>query len=72
MAKNRLISKEASESNRTLIGRLYILMLNIEESLIAAGAKPGEDYTYNDLMNHAIKLYTAGKDIEMPGLEIPS
>ena len=47
-------------------------MLNIEESLIAAGAKPGEDYTYNDLMDHATKLYTAGKDIKMPGLEIPS
>jgi hypothetical protein len=72
MTKNRLIPQEASESNKTLIGRLYILMLNVEESLITAGAKPGEDYTYNDLMDHAIKLYTAGKDIEMPGLEIPN
>lgn len=72
MSKDRLIPREASESNKTLIGRLYILMFNIEESLITAGAKPAEDYTYNDLMEHAIKLYTSSEDIEMPGLEIPN
>lgn len=71
MSDDRLIPREATVSKEAVSGRLFILMMNIESSFKLAGANPGEDYSYTDLMDYAIQLYTSSEDLEIPGLEHP-
>lgn len=57
MPKNRLISHDITVSTDAVSDFLYVLMLNIEDALQLAGAKPEKDYTYKDLMNFASQIY---------------
>lgn len=39
--------------SQDLSDELYAIAFNIEQTLLSAGATPGKDYTYLDLMNLA-------------------
>lgn len=44
MSKDRLIPIDATVSKDTVSDILYVLMLNVEEALRVASAKPRKDY----------------------------
>lgn len=55
MSKERLIKTTLQEHDlKDLSSGLVVIMKNIEAAFIAAGAVPNKDYTYNDLMTHAL------------------
>ena len=59
------------EYDHALLGEaLPMLMANIEDGLVLAGAKPGEDYTHRDLYEGAMRLIgISWKRGKGPGLD---
>ncbi|EGM2351919.1 hypothetical protein IRP30_001909 [Salmonella enterica] len=56
--KRRLIKRYKEVDTRDLGDALLCVAACIEDSYIQAGAEPGKDYTYNDLMNLAMRYVT--------------
>ena len=46
----RLVKQVSSVPQEALEDLLYVMMSNVEDALRTAGAKPGKDYTYRDLL----------------------
>ncbi|HAF2461218.1 TPA: hypothetical protein G9F28_004920 [Salmonella enterica] len=56
--KRKLIKRYKGVDIRDLCDALLTVAACIEGSYIQAGAEPGKDYTYNDLMNLAMRYVT--------------
>ena len=63
-SRDRLVVSYENYDINTLTDLLSILMRDIEDALMQCGAVPGEDYTYNDLMNWSIAINTSNKNKE--------
>lgn len=46
----RLVRRLDDFDSNNLADMVYLALLNVEEGLISAGANPGKDYTYQDLL----------------------
>ncbi|OIN39412.1 hypothetical protein AO411_2024920 [Salmonella enterica subsp. enterica serovar Sarajane] len=57
--KKKLIRRYEAVGVDDLGDALLCVAACIEDSYIQAGAEPGKDYTYNDLMNLAMRYVTA-------------
>lgn len=56
----RLIVEQPKDSLTTYgVNRLPKLAFDIESAVIKAGGKPGTDYTFKDIMEWAVAVYTA-------------
>ena len=53
MSKQRLIEAFANIDPSTMEDFTLAMMANFEDALLNAGAKPGVDYTYTDLLRAA-------------------
>ncbi len=55
---DRLFKKyDQSHAEDTITSRLYLLAVQIEDTLLEGGAKADIDYNYQNLIEWAIKLY---------------
>lgn len=54
LKKDRIVKEYDSYDTDSLTDVLMIIMTDIEDALLQAGAEPGKDYNYRDLMNWAI------------------
>lgn len=61
--QTRLTRQYERTDQRCLTDRLATLAGNVENAFIQIGAKPGEDYDFNDLMKHAVKLVAHTNDV---------
>lgn len=56
MEKDRLIPNDMAKGSLQDLDALLVIARNIENAYSQVGAIPGEDYTYNELMNLAMQF----------------
>lgn len=52
----RLVRRLDNIDSNNLADMVYLALFNVEEGLISAGAIPGKDYTYQDLLAAATPI----------------
>lgn len=63
----RIIKQFDKHETSTMSDRLWMLAVEIEESLIQCGATPGKDYKYKDVFDWAVSIFAAtAKPFENP------